>query len=462
MKSTLLRSALMAASIVLGGCTLSEQPQPLVPSQFVRSRAAVGPNPIGQPVGQSGALAYGELHSPLLPDEYPNTPKPSPGVSPLVQHGVPAPGEGAGDQPRPSPPPLPASQPEAGQPSGYQVVGTVVATVNTKPIFADKVLAALDHELAAEAQKYDRQQFREVAMKDIYDEINKQIEGHLDIEQATVSLAQDAKNEANLRALLWRRQQIAAAGGSEAVARERALETGKTLDEMTQDEYNTELVWFYYQQHLAPRIHVTVSDARRYYEEHRQSDYSTQAEARFRLIRIDFAHNGGQEEALAKAKRIIDDLKAGADFESEAKTFNDDPSLRESGGDIGWMQKGGYKYDSVEQAVWALKPKQFTDHPIEVADPVSGNAFYIAKLEDKRGGTEKSFDDIDVQNAIFSKLRSQQFHELLMKDRQARVERNAVVYAPNYLETAVDMAMQRYPVWAEELKHPNAAPAAEH
>jgi parvulin-like peptidyl-prolyl isomerase len=451
MKSTLLRAAVLAASVVACGCGLSEQPQPLIPSQFVRSRAAVGPNPIGQPVGQSGALAYGELHMPLLPDEYTNThPKPSPGVSPLVQHEVPAPGEGDGVPPRLLGPQTPTSRPEPGQATGYQVVGTVVATVNTTPIFADKVLATLDHELAAEAQKYvdDPQQFRREATKDINGEILKRIEGQLDIEQANVSLAQDAKNEASLMAQYWRRQQIAAAGGSEAVARERALESGETLDELTLDQYNTALVRLYYQQHIAPRIHVTVAEMRRYYDEHRQSDYSTQAEARFRLIRIDFAHNGGPEEALAKAKRIIDDLKAGANFEDEAKKFNDDPSLQQSGGDIGWMQKGGYKYDAVEQAVWALKPKQFTDHPIEVSDSVAGNAFYIANLEEKRGGTEKSFDDVAVQNVIYSKLSSQQFNELLSKDRQERWKKNAVVVEPNGLETAVDMAMQRYPPWA--------------
>lgn len=449
MKSTLLRAAVLAASVVAGGCGLSEQPQPLIPSQFVRSRAAVGPNPIGQPVGQSGALAYGELHMPLLPEDYPNThPNPSPGVSPLVQHEVPAPGAGDGVPPRFLGPQQPTSRPEPGQATGYQVVGTVVATVNTTPIFADKVLATLDHELAAEAQKYDPQEFRRVATKDINEEILKRIEGQLDIEQANVSLGKDAKNEANIRAQIWRRQQIAAAGGSEAVARERALESGQTLDELTQDQYNTWLVRLYYQQRIAPRIQVTVSDMRRYYDAHRQSDYSTQAEARFRLIRIDFAHNGGQEEALAKAKRIIDDLKAGANFEDEAKKFNDDPSLQQSGGDIGWMQRGGYKYDAVEQAVWALKPKQFTDHPIEVSDQVSGNAFYIAELEEKRGGTEKSFDDIAVQNAIYGKLSSRQFNELLSKDRQERWKKNAVVVERNGLETAVDMAMQHYPLWA--------------
>lgn len=448
MRLGLMRVSIVAAALA-GGCGLSEQPQPLIPSQFVRSRAGVGPNPIGQPVGQSGALAYGELHSPLLPDEYPNVhPKPSPGVLPPVQRDVPGPGEGAGAQQPASPLPVSTSQHEPGQTTGYQVVGTVVATVNTTPIFADKVLASLDRELAAEAHKYGPQQFRDIATQDISAELEKRIDGQLEIEQANVSLTQDAKNQAQLIAQFWRRQQIAAAGGSEAIARQRALEAGESLEDQVQDQYNTALVRLYYQQHISPRIHVTVADEKRYYEEHRESDYSKHAEARFRLIRIAFANSSSPEDAAERAKRIIDDLKAGANFEDEARKFNDDESLKQTGGDVGWMQKGGFKYDTVEQAVWALKPKHFTDRPIEVSDPVSGNAFYIAELEELRGGNTRPFDDPDVQAGIYSKLSSQQFAELRMKDLRDRREKNAVVIEPRGLETAVDMAMQRYPVWA--------------
>lgn len=451
MKSTLLRAAVIVSSVVATGCGLSEQPQPLVPSQFVRSRAAVGPNPIGQPVGQSGALAYGELHMPLLPDEYPNrNPKPSPGVSPLVQHEV----SGGGNLPETQPVaanPAATSQPQAGLTTGYQVVGTVVATVNTTPIFADKILSSLDHELAADAKNLStrangRQEFQSVAAHDIGDRIEQQIENQVEIARAQANLGQDSKNQAHLIAQYWRRQQISAAGGSETIARQRALESGQTLDELTQDQYNLALVQIYYEQRIVPRIHVTVSDMKRYYAEHLATDYSTPGEAHFRLIRIEFGPSGA-EEAAAKANRVIDDLKAGANFEDEAAKFNDDSTLKKSGGDIGWIKKGGYKYDAVEQAVWALKPGQFTDHPIEVSDPYAGNAFYIAQLVEKRGGTVKSFDDLQVQTAIASALHSQQFKELRMKEVREMMEKAAVIHEPHGLETAVEMAMQRYPVW---------------
>jgi parvulin-like peptidyl-prolyl isomerase len=451
MNLNVLRAAVIAASVVAGGCGLTSHPQPLDPNQFVRSpRPAVGPDPIGQPVAQSGVIDYGELHPPLVPEEYPNkNPKPSPGVSPLVVRDVPAPGE------RPKPQPVvavpataPAPPPSPGQPTGYQVVGTVVATVNTKPIFADKVLASIERELASEARKYPPQEFRKVAQQDIYQDVRRRIDGQLEIEMATASLSQDAKQQAGLIAQLWRRQQITASGGSEAIARQRALDAGEPLDEQVKDQYNIALVRLYYQQHITPKIHVTASDMRRYYAEHLQTEFSKPAEARYRLIRIDFARSGGPEEAAKKANRIIDDLKGGASFEAEAHKYNDDPLLMQSGGDMGWMQKGSYKFDKVEDAIWALQPGQYTDHPIEVSDPSTGSAFYIGALQERRGGTVQPFESETVQNAINAKLSSQQFNEYRMKVIQRMSERAAVFLEPNGLETAVEMAMQRYPVWA--------------
>lgn len=442
----------------VGGCGISTQPQPLMPSQFVRSRASVGPNPVGQPVGQSGALDYGELHSPIIPDEYTNkNPRPAPGVSPLVQRDVPAPGEGPGaaaaESPAAAAAPAPQTGPAATLPSpgpatGYQIVGTVIAKVNGKPIFADKVLATLDHELAAEARKYGPQQFRAVAQQDIALEVRKRIDGQLAIEQANASLSQDAKNQADVFAQVWRRRQITAAGGSEAIARQRALDAGESFDDQVKEQYDTALVQLYAEQYVKPKIHITAADMRRYYEAHLNTEFSKQAEARYRLIRIDFARSGGPEQAAAKANRVIEDLKAGASFEDEARKFNDDSSLMKTGGDMGWMQRGSYKFDQVEDAVWALQPEHFTDHPIEVSDPSTGSAFYIAYLVARRGGTVQPFDSPAVQDRIKNTLFSQQFAEFRMKESARLQDLAAIDIEPNGFESATDMAMQRYSVWA--------------
>jgi parvulin-like peptidyl-prolyl isomerase len=452
MKRTIwLGTAVGLAALALG-CGL--QPQPLAPSAFVRPPRPAEPNVQGQPIGQSGALAYGELHPPLLPDEYSNrNAKPPPGISPEVRQDIPAPGEGVGTGNPPASTTqeaAPTSEPAApGVSQGYQWVGTVVATVDTTPIFADKVLALLDHELAAEAHKFPPATFRQVARQDIEAKVQDLIQNQLEIERANASLSQDAKTQAQLYAQVWRRQQITAAGGSEAIARQRALENGEPFDDQINDQYHIAMVQLYYQQRVAPKIQVTASDMRRYYAQHMESEFTKHAEAKYRLIRVDFVRSGGAEKAAEKADKIIKDLKDGANFEEEARKYNDDPYLMNKGGDMGWMQKGGFKFDNVEEAVWALQPGQFTDKPIEVSDRATGNAFYIGLLEQRRGGTVQRFDNPAVQKVIYDRLFSQQLAGLRERELNELIKNAVILRASDGINIAVDMAMQRYPVWAE-------------
>jgi hypothetical protein len=449
------RAALATIGLGAPGCGLNQTPQPLLPSQFVRARPAVGPGAIGNPVGQSGALAYGELHSPLLPDEYTNTKTRLPvGISPLVRS------QDAGR--RQSPAPIatteasigpdnsPASQPAPGVPLGYQIVGTVLETVDGHPIYADKVLNSLERELRAEARKYNTPEaFRRAAFQDIAAKVQELVSTELLVAAAERSLSAEAKAQADFYTRLWRGRQISAAGGSEAVARQRALESGTSFDEQMQEERRNILVDLYKSQQLEPQVHVTATDMRRYYQQHLETEFTRHAEMRFRVIRIDFAGSGGKEQAAIKADGIISDLKRGIDFETEAYKFNnDDTFLRDRRGDVGWVREGEYKYDAVEQAVWALKPGEFTDHPIEVSDETRGGAFFIAELEARREGKVQPFDNPQVQEAIARKLSGEQLNLLREKVLLKLNGEATVIPEQHALETALEMAMQRYPVWA--------------
>ncbi|HSU66430.1 MAG TPA: peptidylprolyl isomerase [Tepidisphaeraceae bacterium] len=447
----------IVAGGLVGGCGL-QRPQVLSPAQFVTSvqNGASGVNGPGQPVNESGALTSAELHAPLLPDEYTHANAQGPlGISPQVRRDIPAPGQGAGAGVKPdstTTPTTAASEPaqaDSGLSNGYQVVGTVLARVDRSPIFADKVLASLERELAAEARKFGPDNFRRVARQDIESKIQELIHNQLEIERADASLPADSKMQAQMYAQAWRRQQIAAAGGSEAVARQRALENGEPFDDMVDDQKNIALVQLYYQTRVAPKIQVTAADMRKYYDQHLATEFSKHAEARISLIRVDFTRSGGADQATAKANRIIQDLKGGTvTFDQEAHKYNDDAYLMEKGGDFGWIKKGaGFKYDEVEQAIWKLQPGDFTDTPIKV-DDADGSAYYIAKLVERRGGTVQPFDNPDVQRRIYDKLFSVQLAGLREKELADLVNKAVIFREPTGLDTAVDMAMQRYPVWA--------------
>lgn len=427
------------------GCQVNSSPPELLPRQFVRSRPAVGLNPLAQPIDQNGALNYGQLHAPLLPDEYanPNLRTPTT-VSPLVQRAIPAPGEGeAAPLATTAPATAPVAQSMPSHAGQYQVVGTVIANVNGTPIFADKVLASIESELNADARKFAPEQFRMAARNAIALKVDE-LRGHLlEIAAANKFVAAEDKTQAEMMAQMYRRQLITEAGGSLEMAQQRARENGNTFDQLIQDRYDLELVRIYYQKRIVPKIQITADDMRRYYRQHvNDPEFTQHAQAHFRLIKIDVEKSGGIQPAVEKANHVLRELKGGASFEELARRVNDDPVLMKNGGDEGWVNKGDFAREKVEQAVWSLQPGEYTDHPID-----EGTALYIAMLEARKPGLVKPFDTEEVQRRIHEALFSQQFSGLREQVLE-ELKRNAVYFEnKDSLDTAVEMAMQRYALW---------------
>ena len=207
----------------------------------------------------------------------------------------------------------------------------------------------------------------------------------------------------------WRNHEITLAGGSEAELRKRYLEQGLSLEDAATDKYRLTLVQIYYQRKILPLIDVSAQDIRRYYDANIRS-FSHPAAAQFRVIKIDVAKSGSLEEAKKKAQMILGRQMNGESFADLAGKFNDDPSLMRSKGAVGgngWMERGAYVVEKVEEAVWKLSPGQVTPEPI-----ADGRALYLAELDAIQPGSVQSFDDREVQSAIEEKLRRAQFDRI--------------------------------------------------
>ena len=113
-----------------------------------------------------------------------------------------------------------------------------------------------------------------------------------------------------------------------------------------------------------------------------------QREASHILVKVDKNANAdAQKAALAKAKAIADELKAGKDFAALAKEKSDDLGSKSQGGDLGWLEKG-LTDPAFENALWAMKKG-------DVSDPVlSPEGYHIIQLRDVREGKVKSFDEV--------------------------------------------------------------------
>jgi hypothetical protein len=356
---------------------------------------------------------------------------------------------------------VPATQLTGASLGTYMTVGTVLAEANGQPIYADKVLAKADAALAAKARERDTDEaiFRKYAAGLIYELVDVEIYEELEYASAERAAADDEKSLASALTTRWRQNEIIKAGGSLAVARKHYLDQeGIDFDERVQEEYRRTLVKLHYTRRIFPLVNVTADEMRSFYDQNLDRMFSEKAAVRFRVIKVDIGKRGGPERAAEEAKDIWQRAKSGgADFAQLAEAFNDDPTYRKNKGwvemtdvkkDDGtvvreprWIPRGTFaRLEAVEKAVFDLQPGQVTD----IID--TGDALYVARLEEKQGGATKAFDDPLVQAFIREKLTKDQQRALRDKERAKLMSTAIHRKDEKMLQTAVDMAMQRYGV----------------
>ncbi len=434
---------ILAAGLVAGCGTgiMSEPVHPLTSDSFVQGRPAQSPRT--GPLDHPAPPLYDQVRVGLGAPADPSGESSGSGeISKTVRESVRPPDAavaGATGTTRPSA--GPATRPAGGASAGTWVqLGGVLAQVNGTPIYADKILAVLQRPLEAEARKFDEAHFREDAARLINNQVMEYIHAELEFAAAQRNLQSKDEQIARAETVNWRQKQIAKAGGSVEMAKRRAIEDGTDFEETVRQHYRLVMTQLYYQRKVFPLIQVSASDLRHYYDANPKV-FSETAKAKFRLIRIDIAKTGGREPALNKAKEIYDRAVAGEDFERLAREKNDDPSLMKRGGDVDWMEKGAFRLDKVEKAVWDLQPGQ-----VSTAIDTDG-AFYIARLEAKKGGRVEKFEEQSVQDRIRDILRKQQFNALRDKVRLELENKAVINWEPEKIKTAMDMVMQQYPRW---------------
>ena len=88
--------------------------------------------------------------------------------------------------------------------------------------------------------------------------------------------------------------------------------------------------------------------------------------------------------ALARAESLLVQVRHGADFETLARRYSDDPSTRDRGGDLGWFRRG-MMVQSFDRVAFALRPGEISD----VVETPFG--FHIIKLDQAQPSEIKAF-----------------------------------------------------------------------
>lgn len=106
------------------------------------------------------------------------------------------------------------------------------------------------------------------------------------------------------------------------------------------------------------------------------------------------ANKPGEEEVHAahilvanedEAKKLIADLKGGADFAALAKAHSTDPGAAQ-GGDLGWFKKGDM-LPAFADAAFAMQPGQISDTPVHTQ-----YGWHVIKVEGRRQAPPPTFE----------------------------------------------------------------------
>lgn len=328
----------------------------------------------------------------------------------------------------------------------YFIVGGVIAEVNGQPLYANKVLTLIEKPLKAKAKTLPPDQFQMLAADLINKQVNELVHDELEFAAADRYLEDSDRNLATALTMKWRDDQIVASGGSIELARKHSAVDDQDFDEQVRQQYRTELVQIYYQKKVFPKIQVSAEDIRHYYTQNLDKLFTQHDQARFRVIKVGVSQTGSRELALKKALSIHDRAVAGEDFGTIASKDNDDPLWKSSHGLIAgekeMIQRGAFRWEKVEQAVWLTGEGHITD----VVD--DGNAFFIAKVEKLDRGTVKPFETDVVQEQIRAELRSAQFRALREHVQESLFKGATVTLTPSTMNIALDIAMQKYVTWA--------------
>lgn len=115
-----------------------------------------------------------------------------------------------------------------------------------------------------------------------------------------------------------------------------------------------------------------------------------------------------------EAKKIVAELKKGADFAELAKKYSKDPGAAD-GGDLGFFTK--------EQMVPEFSAVAFTLEPGKISDPVKSQfGWHIIKVEEKRARKAPEFDQVKPQIETFVTRKAQADYVSKLR-AEAKVER---------------------------------------
>ncbi|HEX4025117.1 MAG TPA: peptidyl-prolyl cis-trans isomerase [Steroidobacteraceae bacterium] len=143
---------------------------------------------------------------------------------------------------------------------------------------------------------------------------------------------------------------------------------------------------------VASQMQVTPADLQAYYDKNR-SRYSQPEKRHAHHILIPIAEPKDAKAdaaALAQARQVLAQLKAGKDFGQLAKKYSSDPASAAQGGDLGWAERTVY-VPAFADALFSMKVGQ-------ISDPVKTQfGYHIIRLDGIQPAHVPTLDEVRTQ-----------------------------------------------------------------
>lgn len=145
------------------------------------------------------------------------------------------------------------------------------------------------------------------------------------------------------------------------------------------DDMKKRLISQNYQQKKFGEVSVSRREVEEFYVQYRDSLPRVPEEMEvYHIFRVPAVSNAAKNHVMAKAKAVLDSIRAGGDFADFARRYSEDPASGTRGGDLGFARRGQLVKE-FEEAVFALKEQQIAD-PVETVFGI-----HLVQLLERRG-----------------------------------------------------------------------------
>ena len=145
------------------------------------------------------------------------------------------------------------------------------------------------------------------------------------------------------------------------------------------DDMKKRLISQNFQQKRFGEVSVSRREVEEFYQQYRDSLPRVPEEMEvYHIFRLPAVSGAAKGLVLAKAKAVLDSIRAGGDFADFARRYSEDPASGTRGGDLGFARRGQLVKE-FEEAVFALKEQQLAG-PLETVFGI-----HIVQLIERRG-----------------------------------------------------------------------------